>query len=79
LGRQIIMREEHLHQLQKQNKTRAGQLAHLQMPQVIAARVSELSLGLQPPLPGQVIWLPEPTAPSPTNGSAPVLIVRQSP
>lgn len=77
LGRQITAREEQLRQLQKANKARMSYLAHLQMPQVIAERVNELNLGLQPPQPGQLIWLPEPPAPSPTNSGSPVLIVQQ--
>ena len=77
LGRQITLCEEQLRQLQKENKARASYLGYLQMPQVIAARVSELKLDLQPPQPGQVVWLPEPVAPSPTNGAPPVLMVQQ--
>ncbi|MBN2507779.1 MAG: hypothetical protein JXQ71_13910 [Verrucomicrobia bacterium] len=77
LGAQITLREECLRQLQKENKARASHLGRLQMPQVIAMRVRELNLGLQPPQPGQVVWLPEPETPSPTNGAPPLQMVQQ--
>jgi len=76
LGRQIVLREEQLRQLQKYNKTRASYLAHLEMPDVIAKRVNELRLGLQPPQQGQMVWLPEPVAPSPSNSAPSVLMVQ---
>jgi len=77
LGRQITAREDQLRQLQKQNKARASYLAQIQIPQVIAQRVTELRLDLQPPQAAQLVWLPEPPAPAPTNGAPPVLMVQQ--
>ena len=47
----------------------AGQLANLQLPQNLAKRAQDLNLGLVPPQPGQIIWLPEPAA----AGEAPAI------
>lgn len=76
LGRQITAREDLLRQLQKQNKAAASYLAHIQIPQVIAQRVTELRLDLKQPQAGQLVWLPEPPPPSPTNSAPPVLMVQ---
>ena len=76
LGRQITRREVVLERLKWENKLRANQLANLQLPQKLADRVRDQRLGLVPPQPGQVVWLPEPlaektSAPAPATAPAP--------
>lgn len=57
LGREIKDREIRLAELQRQNKTRADQLAALTSPFALDARVKKLNLGLaQPPL-SQIVRL----------------------
>lgn len=81
LGQQISAREARLKNLRTQNKIQAGQLANLQLPQRLSERARELNLGLVPPQPGQIIWLPEPTpAMAPETSPAPrtpLLVVQQ--
>lgn len=61
LGQQIKAHEERLKNLRTQNKILAAQLGNLQLPQNLADRARALNLGLVPPQPGQMIWLPDPT------------------
>lgn len=82
LGQQIKAREEKLKNLRTQNKIQAGQLANLQLPQNLAERARTLNLGLVPPQPGQMVWLPDPTAggTAPTTSSTPrtpLLVIQQ--
>jgi len=68
LGREIKERETRLAELQRQNKTRADQLAALVSPPALDARVKRLNLGLvQPPL-SQIVRLVEtPIQPAPNK------------
>jgi cell division protein FtsB len=81
LGQQIRAREEKLRRLKMQNNIRAGQLATLQLPQNLAERARALNLGLVPPHPSQIIWLPEPVVPavpeSPGTSETPLLVIQQ--
>ena len=72
LGQQLREREARLERLKWENKVRANQLAELQFPQRLAARVQELKLGLGPAKPAQMIWLSEPV----TNQSPLVYVQR---
>jgi hypothetical protein len=64
-----------------QNNIRAGQLANLQLPQNLAERARALNLGLVPPPPSRIIWLPEPVAPvapeSPGTRETPLLVIQR--
>jgi hypothetical protein len=83
LGQQIKDREVKLKNLRTQNKIHAGQLANLQLPQNLAERARALNLGLVPPQPGQMVWLPDPATvgtAAPTNSSTPrtpLLVIQQ--
>jgi len=81
LGQQIKVREEKLKNLRTQNKIQAGQLANLQLPQNLAERARALNLGLVPPQPGQMVWLPDPTTAKESATSStprtPLLVVQQ--
>jgi hypothetical protein len=82
LGQQIKAHEERLKILRTQNKIQAGQLANLQLPQNLAERARALNLGLVPPQPGQMIWLPDPTSTgavsaAPYTRRTPLLVVQQ--
>jgi hypothetical protein len=68
LGRQIKERENHLAELQRQNKMRRDQLAMLCSPVALDARVRKLNLGLGPPAKSQVIWMVESPRPDLTAG-----------
>ena len=59
LGRQIKDRENHLAELQRQNKVRRDQLATLCSPVELDALAKKLNLGLGPPAKTQVIWMVE--------------------
>ena len=76
LGQQLREREAHLERLKWENKIRSGQFAELQFPRRLAARVQELDLGLGPPKPAQMIWLPEPTTDRPSNHASPMYVQR---
>ena len=74
LGRQIVQRESVLNKLKEENKSRAIQLAKLQLPRRIEEWVKKqqkLGLVLTPTV--QMIWLPEPTVEAKTN-DAPALV-----
>lgn len=81
LGREIKECETRLAELQRQNKTRADQLAALVSPPALEARVQRLNLGLaQPPL-SQIVRLVEtyiPTAPNPPGESSGKLLLTQA-
>jgi hypothetical protein len=83
LGQQIKDREVRLKNLRTQNKIHAGQLANLQLPQNLAKRAQDLNLGLVPPQPGQMVWLPDPATvgtTAPTNSATPrtpLLVIQQ--
>lgn len=59
LGRQIKERENHLADLQRQNKIRRDQLATLCSPVQLDLLAKKLNLGLGPPQKTQVIWMVE--------------------
>jgi hypothetical protein len=64
LGRQKVEREKRRDGLRAQNDLLARQLAGLQSPKAIEARVKELNLGLTLASPTQVVYLfDEPSAP----------------
>ena len=75
LGRQIRDKETVLARLEWENKVRANQLAHLQLPNKLAERVKEQKLGLGLPQPGQMIWLAEPKAEQQTNQTAQLFVL----
>lgn len=60
LGREVKERENHLSQLERQNKARRDQLAALCSPVALELRVKKLNLGLDRPALAQIIRLPEP-------------------
>jgi len=60
LGQQIRKREIHLKDLQDQNEKLRRQMAFMRSPPFLEARIKELNLGLVPPQPSQVWYLPEP-------------------
>ncbi len=75
LGLQIAAREKRLAELKQENKIDAGRLADLQLPHRLAERNRELTLGLAPPPPAQIIWLSEPPASeTPHSGRHMVLV-----
>ena len=63
LAKLIKQRETRLHDLRKQNEKMSGQLAKLQTPTHLEARIRELNLGLVQPKLANVVRLLEP-APS---------------
>lgn len=60
LAQTYKQKEVELEKLKAANAELARQLAALQLPQHLAARVMELELGLVSPTADQIIWLPEP-------------------
>jgi hypothetical protein len=60
LAEQIGKRETRLLELRNQNDKLKRQLAMLLSPAQLDQRVKELKLGLGPPQPTQIWWLPEP-------------------
>ena len=62
LGQQIRKRELRLTELQNQNEKLHRQLAQMRSPAFLEERIRELNLGLVPPQPSQVWYLPEPAA-----------------
>jgi hypothetical protein len=76
LGRQITVLESTLERLKWENKINASQLADLQLPHRLAERVRDQRMGLLPPQPGQVVWLPEPANLPATNAQLPAGTVR---
>lgn len=61
LGQQIRKREIRLKDVENQNDKLRRQLAFMRSPPFLEARVKELNLGLVPPDPSQVWYLPEPS------------------
>ena len=71
LGQQIGARQQKLERLKRENQILMDRLAAMQLPQRLAERVKDLRLGLVPPQPAQIIWIPDPVAsPAPPNGSS---------
>jgi hypothetical protein len=60
LAEQYGKREARLRELRNQNDKLKRQLAALLSPAQLDLRVKELKLGLGPPQPTQIWWLPEP-------------------
>jgi hypothetical protein len=60
LAEQYGKRETRLRELRNQNDKLKRQLAALLSPAQLDLRVKELKLGLGPPQPTQIWWLPEP-------------------
>lgn len=77
LSQQIAVREERLERFKREIDERTKALAEMQMPQKLAERVRDRKLGLMPPHPSQIIWLPEPTGPAPTTPPPAVLVVKK--
>ena len=71
LGRQITHLETRLERLKWENKILASQLADMQLPHRLVERARAQQLGLVPPPPGQVVWLPEPEPCEPAKPPAP--------
>jgi hypothetical protein len=69
LAEQIGKRETRLLELRNQNDKLKRQLAMLLSPAQLDQRVKELNLGLGPPQPTQIWWLPEPGNVPATPGS----------
>ncbi|WCJ58019.1 hypothetical protein NXS98_09790 [Fontisphaera persica] len=63
LSQDIVRKEKQLEQLRTENARQARQLATLRAPPFLHARAAELSLGLVPPQPSQIVRLPEPHLP----------------
>jgi hypothetical protein len=61
LAEQYGKREARLRELRNQNDKLKRQLAMLLSPAQLDQRVKDLKLGLGPPQPMQIWWLPEPT------------------
>ena len=61
LADQYAKREARLKELRDQNDKLKKQLAGLTSFQALDVRVRELKLGLVPPQPAQIWWLPEPS------------------
>jgi hypothetical protein len=61
LAEQYGKREARLQELRNQNDKLKRQLAMLLSPAQLDQRVKDLKLGLGPPQPTQIWWLPEPT------------------
>ncbi|MBI3879376.1 MAG: hypothetical protein HY301_04850 [Verrucomicrobia bacterium] len=80
LGNQMTQCERQLAELKRQNNLKANQLAQMQSPGVLELQVRKHKLGLDRPLPGQIVRLPEPpaTAPEPRVDGA-HQIVRNDP
>jgi hypothetical protein len=74
LGQQIRKRELRLKELEKQNDKLRGQLAFMRSPAYLQGRVKDL--GLVPPNPSQVWYLPEP---APESGRQSRLLTAQTP
>lgn len=64
LSQEIVRKEKQLEQLRTDNARQARQLATLRAPPFLHARAAELSLGLVPPQPAQIVRLPEPQLPA---------------
>ena len=62
LGREISKHEGAIKQLRDQNFNLRKQLNSLRSPANLEARVKKMNLGLDRPLPTQIVRLPEPTA-----------------
>ncbi|MCX8157414.1 MAG: hypothetical protein N3J91_13385 [Verrucomicrobiae bacterium] len=69
LSQDIVRKEKQLEQLRADNARQARQLATLRAPPFLHTRAAELSLGLVPPQPAQIVRLPEPQLP-PGAGTA---------
>lgn len=65
LGKQILVRERKLAELQTQNERLRTRLSTMQLPGYLEQRIKELNLGLVPPHPSQVWRLVEPAAEPP--------------
>ncbi len=63
-------REQQLTELRVNNEKLRRQLATLKSAAFLERRVRELNLGLVPPLPGQVLRLPEPVSWQPHDAAA---------
>jgi len=61
LAQQKKNHEQRLEQWRIQNKLLRDQLNYLSLPRVLESRVKELNLGLGPPLPEQMVRLPQTT------------------
>lgn len=70
LGKQILVREKRLNEMQDQNKKLRDQLAMLRSPARLDQRVRELNLGLGQPHPSNIWRVPEPSE-APARPSAP--------
>jgi cell division protein FtsL len=80
LGQQIKQREMKLGELENQNKKARLALAELLRPSRLERRANDLSLGLVPPVPSQVVSRPEPRAepaPRPAPPQTSALAARQ--
>ena len=60
LGRNIKQREQRLIALETQNEKLKNQLGMMRSVSYLERQIKELNLGLGPPQPAQVRWLPEP-------------------
>ena len=78
LGQQIRKSEMRLTDLRNQNKKLRDQFAMLQTPAMLDQRVRELNLGLVPAQPGQILRLPEPSAPAAVTAEAPRQFAQQT-
>ena len=66
LGKQIKENEINLEELRRENKRRGDRLSFLMSPQQLDARLRQLKLNLEVPLPEQIVVLVEQRETSPT-------------
>lgn len=70
LSQEIVQKEKQLERLRTDNARAARQLATLRAPPFLHARAAELSLGLMPPQPAQIVRLAEPSLPAGAGAAA---------